>query len=297
MSEPPEYTGIFQYIVENFEDPGKSSPEEKFWVKDLEENQYKRLKGPVNPRRTEFSSPEEAALQIRVFAEAAGVDIIGFTSVYPSMVFKGADIKERYCIVLGYEMDHKAIDTAPEDPAGKEALRAYWRLGDMVMKVAEFVRYLGYPATGHQVRTFLKDPPTILNTVAGYHAGLGDVGMLGLLITPEFGPRVRLGTITTDLPFPQGKKIDIGLQEFCQRCKICAIECMGDAIATTKKDERGHFKYTIDPKKCVPPFAKYDGCGVCIKVCPFNRTREGMKVFLPAVKRLNEHHRNLPSKE
>jgi ferredoxin len=71
------------------------------------------------------------------------------------------------------------------------------------------------------------------------------------------------------------------------------MECMGDAIPTEKKDERGFNKYTIDPYKCIPHFAKYDGCGICIKVCPFNRKPGDMERFLAAVKRLNEYHRNI----
>jgi epoxyqueuosine reductase QueG len=120
------------------------------------------------------------------------------------------------------------------------------------------------------------------------------MGMLGILITPEFGPRVRLGTITTDLELPQAELIDMGVQEFCERCKVCADECVGDAISREKKDERGYHKYTIDPYKCIPEFAKYDGCGICIKVCPFNRKREDMQKFLAGVKRLNEHFRQHP---
>ena len=199
-------------------------------------------------------------------------------------------------MVLGLEMDHSAIDTAPDPPAGKEALRAYWRLGWIVQKSAEFIRSMGYRARGHQVRTFLGDPPTVLNPIAAVHAGLGEVGMLGLLITPEFGPRVRLGVISTELQLPQGHRIDMGVQEFCERCQICADECLGDAISRTISMERGHLKYTIDPYRCLPEFAKYDGCGICIKVCPFNRKREDMGRFLDAVKRLNAHYREHPEK-
>jgi Pyruvate/2-oxoacid:ferredoxin oxidoreductase delta subunit len=293
MTDPPEYKQIFQYMVDHYDFPLKGSQEEKFWVNDLEENQYKRLAGPVSEEKVDFSSLEDAADRIRTFAKTAGADIVGFTKVLPMMVFKGAKVKEKYAVVLGFEMDHEAIDAAPEPPAGKEALRAYWRLGWLTMKVAEFIRSMGYPATGHQVRTFVNDPPTILNPVAGMHAGLGEMGMLGILITPEYGPRVRLGTITTDLELPQGKQIDIGVEEFCDRCKICADECQGDAIQRERSDERGFFKYTIDAHKCLPEFAKYDGCGICIKVCPFNRTKSQMDTFLKGVQRLNDHHKKM----
>ncbi|MGA1819957.1 MAG: 4Fe-4S dicluster domain-containing protein [Thermoplasmatota archaeon] len=294
MPDPPVYQNIFRYMVEHYQDLHKSSPEEKFWVKDIEEVQYPSLGGPVSSERISFGSPEEAAERIETFAKAAGASMIGFTKVLPDMVFQGADIHGEYAVVLGLEMEYDAIDTSPDPPAGKEALRAYWRLGGIVQTVGEFIRFMGYQAQGHQVRTFLKAPPTILNTVAGLHAGLGEVGMLGLLITPGFGPRVRLGVVTTELELPQGEPVDLGISEFCERCQTCADECMGDAISREKRMERGHNKYTIDPYRCIPHFAKYDGCGLCIKVCPFNRSREDMPKFLAGVKRLNEHFRLHP---
>ncbi|MGA1822333.1 MAG: 4Fe-4S dicluster domain-containing protein [Thermoplasmatota archaeon] len=288
MTDPPEYRGIFQYMVENYRSLDKRSPEEKFWVRDLEENQYDRLDGPVNPDRFPFSDPAEAGESVREFAMSAGADIVGFTRITSDIVFKGADVPGDFAVVIGYQMDYDAIVTAPDPPAGIEALRAYWRIGWIVMKTAEFIRSMGYPARGHQVRTFISDPPTVLNTLAGVHAGLGEVGRLGLLITEEFGPRLRLGTVTTDLPLPEGSEKRFGVDQFCSRCEICADECQGDAIPRSKGNERGHLKYTIDPYKCLPEFAKYDGCGICIKACPFNRRQEEMAEFLSDVRTLRD---------
>lgn len=271
MTERPRYSGIFQYIVQNFQDPVKQSPEEKFWVSDIEENQYKNLEGPVNCDVADLGSPDKAADNIELFARSLGADLVGFTRVKEEMVFQGEQVTEKFAVVLGYQMDKTAIDTAPEAPAGKEALRAYWVLGAMVQKVAEYIRYLGYPARGHQVRTFLKDPPVILHSLAAYHAGMGEFGRLGFLVTPQFGPRIRFGTITTDLELPDNGPKPFGVERFCESCDLCREECKGEAIPAKKEEVRGILKYTIDPKRCAPEFAKYDGCGICIKVCPFNR--------------------------
>ncbi|MEA3559735.1 MAG: reductive dehalogenase domain-containing protein, partial [Candidatus Thermoplasmatota archaeon] len=229
MKEQPKYSGIFQYIVENYQFPDKSSPEEEFQEKDIED-QYEKLDGHVNEKRFRFGSLEDAAGVVKEFAIGAGADLVGFTRVKDDMKFEGADVPGEYAVILGYEMDREVIQTAPEPPAGREALRAYWRLGYIVQKVAEFIRYLGYPARGHQVRSFIKDPPTVLLPIAGVHAGLGEVGRMGLLITPEFGPRVRLGAVTTDLVLPDSGPKSFGVEEFCSHCDLCMEGCMGNAI-------------------------------------------------------------------
>jgi len=267
----PRYMDIFRYIEDNFPMGSKPTPMEAFWVHDIEDVQYPNLDGPVSRNRVEFSSPDEAADTVRAFAEASGASLIGFTEVTDEIVFHGAEINEMNCVVIAYEMEKEAILTAPDPPAGIEALRAYWRLGWIVMETAAFIRSMGYPACGHQVRTFLKDPPTILNTLAAYNAGLGEVGRNGLLITKEHGPRVRIGVVTTDLPLPMGSRTDLGIQKFCSACNRCLESCRGKAIPGERTEVNGHLKYTIAPIKCAPEFAKYDGCGICIAVCPFAR--------------------------
>jgi len=62
-------------------------------------------------------------------------------------------------------------------------------------------------------------------------AGLGTIGRIGLLITPELGPRVRLSVVTTDLPIIiDKKKKDNSVIEFCTKCKKCAEVCPTEAI-------------------------------------------------------------------
>ncbi len=286
MVDPPVYKNVFQKMMELYSFPGKPSAIERYWVADLEENQYKRLEGPVNDKKQEFNSPQEAGEVIRSFAKACGADLVGFTNITEDLIFKGAEVKGKYAISLGFEMDYDAIYTAPDPPAGIEALRAYWRLGWIVMKVSEFIRSLGYQAQGHQVRTFLGDPPTVLHTLTAMRAGLGEVGRSGILITPELGPRLRVGTVTTELELPISGERTFGVDEFCSHCTICADKCKGEAIPYEKKIERGVLKYTIDYDKCLPEFAKYDGCGICIKVCPFNRKPEEMEWFLKSVEKM-----------
>lgn len=77
---------------------------------------------------------------------------------------------------------------------------------------------------------------------AGVAADLGHFGKNGLLITPEYGPRVRLGGVLTDYPLSlaDGKELHGGGVEKCEDCTACLKACPAGAL------EEG----TINKKKC-----------------------------------------------
>jgi epoxyqueuosine reductase QueG len=181
---------------------------------------------------------------------------------------------------MAMEMDFDRIATAPEEASGTEVLRIYWKLGALAVKVAEFIRHMGYSARAHHPRGFVGRPPTILHTAAGMEAGLGELGRMGLLMTERFGPRVRIATVTTDLELPQSERKNFGVQEFCENCRLCMDACDGDAIPEEMKEERGILKYTIDAYTCLPHFAEYDGCNLCVAKCAFNLREEDLRRFL-----------------
>ena len=91
---------------------------------------------------------------------------------------------------------------------------------------------------------------------------------------------MRFATVTTDLPLPQAEMKTFGVEEFCLDCRMCLDHCEGEAIPDEMAEIRGHMKYTIDWKKCLPVFAKTDGCGLCVSKCPFNLRKEDLGVFL-----------------
>jgi ferredoxin len=64
--------------------------------------------------------------------------------------------------------------------------------------------------------------------IAAFLSGLGEIGYSKLLLTPEFGPRQRIGIVITEAPLEPDPLYD-GAQ-LCDRCMACARECPGDAI-------------------------------------------------------------------
>lgn len=274
---------IFEYLDEHYEMKSPDTPLTRFYRKDIYDNQYNNLDGPVNPKRIEFGNPVDAANVVSEFAWAAGADLVGFTDVKDSFVFEGVNIDHKYAVVLAMEMDFDRIATAPDEPSGTEVLRIYWKLGDVVVRAAEFIRSLGYRAVAHHPRRPYGNPPTILHTVAALEAGLGEIGRHGLLIAEEFGPRVRVATITTDLELPQAPKKDFGAAEFCDKCHVCEKACPGGAIPDKKESKEGIEKWTMDPYKCLPHFAEFDGCNLCVSKCVFNRRNDDLKRIISSL--------------
>ncbi|MBW1715848.1 MAG: epoxyqueuosine reductase, partial [Deltaproteobacteria bacterium] len=66
-------------------------------------------------------------------------------------------------------------------------------------------------------------------------AGLGGIGSNLLLITPGFGPFVRLSTIVTDAPLGSDQPLD---ENPCDNCDLCRTACPVNAIK-----EDGTFDY------------------------------------------------------
>ena len=97
-------------------------------------------------------------------------------------------------------------------------------------------------------------------------AGLGITGWHSLLITPEFGTRVRLACIITDAPLaatPPSK-----MESPCIKCGgVCIKICPAKAIT---KPEEGE-SYSLDKFACSTYYAASGMCAECLRVCPAGR--------------------------
>lgn len=108
-------------------------------------------------------------------------------------------------------------------------------------------------------------------------AGLGWQGKNLLLVTPQFGSRVRLVTILTTAPLP----VDAPIKNRCGGCMQCRDACPANAIKgvnTTDhykdRNEALHFSRCVNQltvKHADLPGIESLLCGICIKVCPFGR--------------------------
>lgn len=221
-----------------------------------------------------YKQPKEPKLVISdrdlkdliAYSKELGAGHIRFAEVDNSYIFSNKVILYKNAIVLSIEMKHEKIKTAPSKPAEKEIFRTYYRLNYAANKIKAFLNERGYnaqagPALGGEVNYPL----------LAQKAGIGAIGKHGMLITPNFGPSLRLAVVYTDIRnLAMAEKNDhMWIAEFCKTCNMCVKKCPAQAIYEDSVVFEDGTMQHIDYKKCAVPFSKQRGCTVCVKECVF----------------------------
>ncbi len=201
---------------------------------------------------------------------------IGFTEIPRDIIIKGRHIFYKYALIFIEEMQKDRIDASPHMESGYETFRAYNHLGHAVIDIAKWLQNRGVRCQpNHPLGGLVSFVP-----LAG-KAGLGWQGMNGLLVTPDYGQRQRIAAIYVETPiFSFTDSTDHSwIEKFCPTCRLCQQKCPPDAIQESKTvyNENiptiGKLSRCLDPIKCHPQFDKWDGCSICVKVCPFSQGR------------------------
>ncbi len=103
--------------------------------------------------------------------------------------------QHKYAIAFTVEMNREMMITAPASTVIMESAQQYLEAGRVAMQMAAFIRNLGYEARAHIDGNY-----EVVCPLVARDAGLGELGRMGLLMTPKLGPRVRIGVVTTNLP-------------------------------------------------------------------------------------------------
>jgi reductive dehalogenase len=213
-----------------------------------------------------------------------GAISVGFTELEDyhlySTVGRGPDygapvtLDHRFAIAFTVEMDKETMDHAPLAPTVMESAQQYVESGVIAVQVAEFIRRLGYPARAHIDGNYRVVCPLVARD-----AGLGEIGRMGLLMTPELGPRVRIAVVTTDLSVvPSGRHRDPTVIDFCVHCSKCADVCPSDAIPLGNRvDIDGVRRWQIDSEACFTLWSTTGtDCARCMAVCPYSHPNNWM---------------------
>ncbi|MAX18289.1 MAG: hypothetical protein CL709_00255 [Chloroflexi bacterium] len=234
--------------------------------------EWVRTSGDLLP--TAEPTGEDVTEVIRQKALELGYGEVGFTRndrhyVYQSRKpeMKGS-LPNAICLAL--EQDYRKTQTIPSMEAEDTHFGTYFDQGPLTVALVDYIHSLGYQCQvsgptwhyGPMIPLFVE-------------AGLGQLGANGQLLSPHFGSRARLQIIYTDANITQDKPIDYGIHQFCQECKVCVDRCPGRALMPDKVWYRGVEKNKLVFKRCRPVMARYEGCGICMKVCPIQKY--GMK--------------------
>jgi reductive dehalogenase len=252
---------------------------------------------PWKPERLRLDNPETITEIVKDTALFLGASLVGVTALNRNWVYKPGweryghreiDLDERippsisYAVVMAIETNYEYVKHAPTAKASAAAGLGYSKMAFLAPSLAKFIAALGYQAIACGNDTALSVPLAV-------DAGLGQLGRFGAIITPEFGPRVRLCKVLTDLPLVPTAPIDFGVTDFCDHCEKCAEYCPSQAIlygkrthkARTPSTNPGLLKWPFDGEKCLRFWymngARTDqgmyhiDCYQCINVCPFNK--------------------------
>ncbi len=230
----------------------------------------RKADGAIATKRIEVTDAGAMTEQVKQIARKFGADAVGITTFTEDAQFHDIEQPYKYAVSIAYGMDFDLMEehvTGVE--GGVETLRAYTQITDTVVRVAAWIRKLGWPARAYC------ESADILHIPLAIRAGLGELGKHGSLINRELGANLRLATVLTDLPLAVDGPVDIGVEDLCLACRRCVIDCPADAISDSKQLVRGEEKWYVDFDKCVPYFSITYGCGICIQVCPWSKPGRG----------------------
>ncbi|MDI3482865.1 MAG: epoxyqueuosine reductase [Candidatus Methanomethylophilaceae archaeon] len=220
---------------------------------------------------------------LRAYAKESEISMIGFgpfSKLKDVRKLGDAPFELPTVVCIGVELPLDAVEDAKNRPS--EKLRESYKVANKKMMVVaqgleEMIRKAGYsthiihPADRVNKEDLLG--PVSLKSIARI-CGMGWIGKNGLIVTKDFGPRIRFLAILTDMPLIEEP---LPLKNQCGDCRECINEC---ALKILKEPEFEDYPINrdsiIDWQRCGRFEAKLIGdgsrperaCGKCIAYCP-----------------------------
>jgi epoxyqueuosine reductase QueG len=196
-----------------------------------------------------------------------------------------------YGISIAEKLDDKIIDSIKDGPT-LEYLNHYKEvnndLNEISCKICKELEAIGIKSlriastssmTSDEFKPYRKALRyKVSHKMIATRAGLGWIGKTDLLITKEFGPRVRLVSILID------KQVDFINQSIdkskCGKCNICVEKCPAKAATGLLWDINTDRDIFFDAHKCEQNCLDVTKsrlgfetriCGICVSVCPVGR--------------------------
>ena len=211
-------------------------------------------------------------------AKELGADIIGFCALDSAPI---ADMPTlTYAVSIGVKLSDailKTIDSAPSFAYFQHYRTANALLDTIAFRLSRKIEQLGglaLPIAASQSQGKARPYDGLFpHKTAAVKSGLGFVGKSGLFLSSEYGSKVRLATVLTDLPLQSELPV---IENGCGNCNACKLACPAGAIfgELPKTDGTRNF----DPELCsrymkehFQDIGRGSVCGICVKVCPKNK--------------------------
>jgi ferredoxin len=195
--------------------------------------------------------------RVKQTARQAGADLVGIASidrfdhappeVHPRSIFSHT----QSVIAVGCRMVRGALKTAEEGLYwGAYNCDSYQYINEvlaphLLRRIVLLLEDQGYtavpihnpfhPHTGRPVHPGATSPDGIISLrVIGCAAGLGELGVSKLFLTPQFGPRQRMYAVLTDAVLPADPLLT---EPVCDECGACVRACPAGAIESERSVE------------------------------------------------------------
>lgn len=211
---------------------------------------------------------------------AGGASLVGFSYLGDKTPEEFPDLKYAVTIV------RKLSDTVLRTIEGRPTITYFQhyritntKLDLLALDALDFIESAGFRAMPVAASQSTADDKSSYRGIFPHKtgavlSGLGFIGKNGLLITPEYGSKVRLCTVLTDMPLEPLKPV---IANGCGDCEICRNACPAKAISGNAYEYGAERSTIFDAKACSEHMKTYKDigrgavCGICIRVCPFNK--------------------------
>ncbi len=216
--------------------------------------------------------------QLKTLARELGADFIGFCKLSLPPINELPTLT--YAISFGVKLSDavlKTIDSAPSFVYFQHYRTANTLLDSVAFRLARRIEELGFSALPVAASQSLgKNAPyfgILPHKTAAVLSGLGFVGKSGLFLSKDYGSKVRLATVLTDLPLERELPL---IENGCGDCTACKNACPAGAIYGELPTTDGERNF--DAEKCSRYMKEHfqdvgrgSVCGICMKVCPKNK--------------------------
>lgn len=215
----------------------------------------------------------------------------------PKAIFREA----RSVVVVGLPVTLPILETSPSIHYHQLYKTVNEILDQSTYHLSNFLNDRGHasmfiPRDGYGHISLMRERPLAFfsHRHAAYLAGLGTFGLNNMLLTKEYGPRVRFGSVFTTAELPEDPLMEGQLCTRCLRCvEMCPVKALGEEDypqSITKKEACAARAVELSAKFASP-------CGFCIKVCPIGEDRqlhqrEDMDVYDEADPKFEKYHRS-----